>query len=55
MDAATAAKDLAQMSEDLDLVCDILQCMSEKNAAAIMQEMDSSYAAQITKKISSVD
>lgn len=55
MDAATAAKNLAEMKEDLDLVCDILQSMSEKNAAAILQEMDSTYAAQITKKISSVD
>jgi flagellar motility protein MotE (MotC chaperone) len=55
MDAATAAADLTEMSEDLDLVCDILQCMQEKKAAAILQEMDSAYAAQITKKISSVD
>lgn len=55
MDAAAAADRLSEMTEDLDLVCDILQNMAEKNAAAILQEMDSTYAAQITKKISAVD
>lgn len=54
MDAASAAKILSEMSEDLPLVCDILENMQEKNAAAILQEMDSTYAAQITKKISAV-
>lgn len=52
MDAAKAAKTLAEMSEDLDLVCDIIENMGEKQAAAILQEMDTTYAAQITKKIS---
>lgn len=55
MDAAAAATRLAEMSEDLDLVCDILQNMQEKKAAAILEQMDSAYAAQITKKISAVD
>ena len=55
MDADAAAKTLSEMSEDLDLVCDILENMSEKNAAAILEAMDSTYAAQITKKISAVD
>lgn len=55
MEPAQAAQALSNMTEDLDLVCDILENMSEKNAAAILQEMDSVYAAQITKKISAVD
>ncbi len=55
MDAAAAAERLSEMTEELDLVCDILQNMGEKNAAAILQEMDSTYAAQITKKLSLVD
>ncbi len=55
MEAASAAKTLSQMSEDLDLVCAILENMGEKKAAAILQEMDSNFAAQITKKISAVD
>lgn len=55
MDAASAAKALAEMSQNLDLVCDIIENMSEKQAAAILQEMDSVYAAQITKKISATD
>lgn len=55
MEPAVAAKTLSEMPEDLDLVCDIIQNMGEKNAAAILQEMDSTYAAQITKKISAVD
>ena len=50
-DAASAAEQLAVLSEDLDLVCDILLNMKESNAAAILQEMDSTYAAQVTKKI----
>ncbi|MDD7403883.1 MAG: hypothetical protein SO170_09980 [Butyribacter sp.] len=55
MDAASAAKILSEMSEDLPLVCDILENMKESEAAAILQEMDSTYAAQITKKISAVN
>ena len=55
MDAAAAAVRLSEMSEDLDLVCDILQNMQEKKAAAILEQMDSAYAAQITKKISAVN
>ena len=55
MDPAVAATTLSEMSEDLDLVCDILENMSEKQAAAIMEQMNSAYAAQITKKISAVD
>ena len=54
MEAASAAKILSEMSEDLDLVCDILATMGESNAAAILQEMDTTYAAQITKKIAAV-
>lgn len=54
MDAASAAQILSEMSEDLDLVCDILENMGESNAAAILQEMDTTYAAQITKKIAAV-
>ncbi|MCX4328333.1 MAG: hypothetical protein OSJ45_13745 [Lachnospiraceae bacterium] len=52
MDAAKAAQVLSEMNEDLDLICDILQNMTEKQAAAIIQELDNEYAAQITKKIS---
>lgn len=55
MDPAAAAQALSEMPEDLDLICDILRNMSEKNAAAILQEMDSTYAAQITKKLSTVN
>lgn len=54
MDAASAAQILSEMSEDLDLVCDILENMKESNAAAILQEMDTAYAAQLTKKIAAV-
>lgn len=55
MEPEMAAQALSEMTDDLDLVCDILQNMGESNAAAILQEMDSTYAAQITKKISSVN
>lgn len=49
---AKAATVLSEMTQDLDLVCAILNNMSEKQAAAIIQELDSSFAAQITKKMS---
>ena len=55
MEPANAAQTLSQMTEDLDLVCAILENMPEKKAALIIQEMDSVFAAQITKKISAVD
>ncbi len=54
MEPASAAQALAEMSEDLELVCDILENMSESKAALIIQEMDPAYAAQITKKIAAV-
>lgn len=54
MDPASAARILTEMSEDLSLICDILENMKDSEAAAILQEMDSTYAAQITKKISAV-
>ena len=47
-----AATVLSEMTQDLDLVCAILNNMSEKQAAAIIQELDSGFAAQITKKMS---
>ena len=52
---ASAAQTLQEMKEDLDLVCDIIENMPEKKAAAILQEMDSTFAAQISKKISAID
>lgn len=52
MEAESAAQVMSEMDEDLDLICDILQKMSEKQAAAILQAMNTEYAAQITKKIS---
>lgn len=54
MDAASAAQIITDMPEDLDLICDILRNMKESNAAAILQELDSTFAAQLTKKISAV-
>ena len=52
MEAESAAQVMSEMDEDLDLICDILLNMSEKQAAAILQAMNTEYAAQITKKIS---
>lgn len=54
MDPASAARILTEMSEDLDLVCDILANMKDNEAAEIIQNLDSVYAAQITKKIAAV-
>lgn len=38
MEAASAAQTLQEMKEDLDLVCDIIENMPEKKAAAILQK-----------------
>ena len=54
MEPAAAAQMITNLNEELDLVCDILRNMKESNASAIMQELDSTYAAQITKKISTL-
>lgn len=51
-DPEKAATVLSEMTQDLDLVCAILNNMDEKQAAAIIQELDSGFAAQITKKMS---
>lgn len=49
MDAESAAAILEEMTGDTDLVAKILLCMTSKQRAAIMAEMDSVYAAKLTK------
>lgn len=48
MDAANAAAILEEMTGDTDLVSDILLCMTSKQRAAILAEMDPVYAAKLT-------
>lgn len=55
MDPAAAAQILSNMTEDLDLICDILGLMKDDQCAAILAELDSTFAAQITKKMAAVD
>ena len=56
MDPASAAQILDQMtSADLDLVCEILDCMDAEKSSLILQEMDSNVAAKITKRMLSRD
>jgi len=50
MDPAAAAKAIQDM-DDLTLACKILSAMSQKKMAAIMNEMPSEFAADITEKI----
>lgn len=47
-----AAPILSVMTQDLDLVCEILKNMKPKQSAAILAKMDSTIAAKITKKMS---
>ena len=54
MDPPKAAEGLEEMSQDLDLVVDILRNMKDSQAALIMQEMSKEFRAQITKKYSMV-
>lgn len=49
MDADKAAAILEEMTGDTDLVADILLCMTSKQRAAVMAEMDPVYAAKLTK------
>jgi flagellar motility protein MotE (MotC chaperone) len=48
MDADKAAAILEEMTGDTDLVSDILLCMTSKQRAAILAEMDPVYAAKLT-------
>ena len=56
MDAASAAKVFEIMcADDLDTVCGIISSMGNKNASAIMNELDPATAAKITKKLTTID
>ena len=51
MDSGAAADALEKLENSMGLVCDILLTMTEKNRAAIMNEMSADFAAKVTKKI----
>lgn len=51
MDPGAAAAALEKLENSLALVCDVLLSMTEKNRAAIMDEMSAEFAAKVTKKI----
>lgn len=51
MDPGAAAAALEKLENNLGLVCDVLLSMTEKNRAAIMDEMSADFAAKVTKKI----
>lgn len=56
MDPASAAEVLEIMcSDDLDTVCGIISSMGNKEASAIMNELDPATAAKVTKKITTID
>ena len=55
MDAKAAANILETLSADLEAVAEILLSMRPKESAAIMAEMDSLFAAKITKKMLDMD
>ena len=49
MDAKNAAAILQEMTGDTNLVAEILECMTAKQRAAILAEMDTVFAAKMTK------
>ena len=51
MDPGAAAAALEKLDDSIALVCDVLLDMTEKNRAAIMDEMSPEFAAKVTKKI----
>lgn len=55
MDPAAAAAIFETMTGDIDLVSEMLLSMSAKESSAILQEMDSTAAAKITKKMFDMD
>lgn len=55
MDEKAAANILETLSADLEAVAEILLSMRPKESAAIMAEMDSLFAAKITKKMLDMD
>lgn len=54
MEPANAATRLTEMPQDLDLICDILRNMKESQAAQILENLDATFAAQITKKLATI-
>ena len=54
LEPANAATRLTEMPQDLDLICDILRNMKESQAAQILENLDATFAAQITKKLSTI-
>ena len=51
MDPGAAAAALEELDDNIALVCDVLLDMTEKNRAAIMDEMSAPFAAKVTKRI----
>ena len=51
MDPGAAASALEALGDDVTMVCDILTIMSQKNRAAIMDEMSAEFVAKVTQKI----
>lgn len=47
MKADEAAKILEEMTSDLELVCDLLECMKQAQVSDILAKMDSLYSARI--------
>ncbi|MDF2608584.1 MAG: hypothetical protein K0R92_58 [Lachnospiraceae bacterium] len=55
MDPAAAASIFETMSADIDLVAQMLLSMSSSESSLILEEMDSTAAAKITKKMFDMD
>jgi flagellar motility protein MotE (MotC chaperone) len=55
MDPGAAAKIFETMSADIDLVAQMLLSMSSSESSLILEEMDSTAAAKITKKMFDMD
>lgn len=51
MDTGAAAAALEELDDSIPLVCDVLLDMTEKNRAAIMNEMSPGFAAKVTKRM----
>ncbi|MGN0506783.1 MAG: hypothetical protein ACI4FZ_09485 [Lachnospiraceae bacterium] len=55
MKADAAAAILEEMTSDLDLVCDLLECMKQSQVTDILSKMDSLYSARIINHMAARD
>ena len=55
MDPANAASTMEQMTADIEYLTNLIHCMKQADAAAIMDEMDALYVAKILQRMADLN